>query len=173
MWLTRNRWYLAALAVLLPAAFLVAASTDWFRYAEAQAGHPIAVQSGQSVEYAGATFSMLASDTIAAESEAGVGANLVQGTSLVTATLQVDPGSKPPFCDVQLTDTAGDRRWPEALYRDADFAITEDAESYCSTEAEGPYKLQVYFVVPSGAAEHPRLELRVTDSLPDFLVFNL
>lgn len=172
-WLRSNRWYLVALAVLLPAAFFVALSTDWFRYVENENGRPIEVRGFDSVEYAGATFSMLEHKAITADSDAGVAAGLLPGTSLVSATVRVRPGESAPFCDVELTDTSGERSWPEASFSDADFDTAADAESYCSTDAEEPYKLQVFFVVPDDAAEHPRLELRVLDSQPDFLVFLL
>lgn len=172
-WLRTNRWYLVALAVLLPAAFLVALSTDWWRYAEGENGRPVEVQGNDSVEYAGATFSMLKAETFAADSDEGVEAGLLRGTSLVSTTLLVTPGKEAPFCEVVLTDSLGNQTWPEASSSDASFYAADGTESYCSTDATEPYRLQVYFVVLSEAAEHPRLELRVFDALPDFLVFRL
>ncbi len=172
-WFTRNRFSLVALAVLLPAAFLVALSTDWWSYVEAETGRPIEVSGTETVDYAGARFSLLEWHSFDAQTDAGEDAGLLPGTTLVTAMIGVRPGDPAPFCDFELTDTDGSRSWPEASYPDADFTIDGSAESYCDSSAVGAYTVQVYFVVPDDAAENPKLALRVNDALPDFLLFLL
>ncbi len=173
MWLKANRWYLIAVAVLLPAAFLVALSSDWWDYVEEQEGHAIPVQGSAPVDYAGAQFSLLEWHAFDSTTQAGQAANLLPGTSLVTATVGVRPDSSAPFCSVELTDASGQRSWPEAGYSDADFDIAGGTESYCSTEATEPYRVQVYFVVPDDATDAPVLRLAVRDEYPAFLAFEL
>lgn len=172
-WFKLNRWYLVSLAVLVPAALLVALSASWWSYLESAVGKPIAVRGSETVEYAGAEWSLLEWHSFSADTDAGEAAALLPGTTLVTATLGVRPGASPPSCDVELTDTAGDRSWPEAGYTEADFDIADSAQDYCDSSAEGPYTVQFVFVVPDDAADHPRLRLSTLDQLPVLLSFEL
>ena len=172
-WLRRNRWSLVAVAVLTPVAFLVSLSSGWWDYVEAENGRAIPVQGSNTVEYGGAQFSLLEWHAFDSLTQAGQSASLLPGTSLVTATIGIRPGQLSPFCDVELTDTSARRTWPEAGYSDADFSIADDAESYCDSTATEPYRLQVYFVVPDDAADHPVLRLSVSDELHAFLAFAL
>lgn len=172
-WLKTNRWYLVALAVLAPAALLIALSAARWSYVESANGRPISVSGSETVDYAGAEWSLLEWHSFSAQTDAGRAAALLPGTTLVTATLGVRPGANPPSCDVELTDTAGERSWPESSYTEADFEIADSAQDYCDSSAEGPYKVQFVFVVPDDAADHPRLRLSVLDQLPTLLSFEL
>lgn len=172
-WFARNRWYLAALAALIPAAIVVSLSAGWFGYAEAQRGRPTIVEGTATVDYAGAQWSLLEWHAFDASSNAGKAAGLLAGTSIVTATVGVTPGAEPPSCAVDLLDSVGYRSWNEAGYSDADFEISDDAQSYCDSSAPRPYKLQVFFLVPADATERPQLRLSVLTLLPDTLLFQL
>lgn len=172
-WLRANRWYLVALAVLVPVALLVALDAGWFRYVEQENGRPIAAVAGQTIEYGGSQFSLIESYRVSADTDRGEAAGLRPGTTLVSATIGVIPGDEPPSCEVELTDASGDRRWGEATYADADVTNADGTENYCSPDAEGPYRVQVFFVVPDDAAEAPKLRFYRLDLLPSLILFEL
>jgi hypothetical protein len=171
-WWRRNRWFLVALAVIVPAAVLVALSDGWFSYAEMEQGRATVVASGESGDYAGATWSVTDAGAIAADTDAGESIGLLPGTSLVVVTLEVEPGDEPPSCTLELEDAVGTRLWDPATY-DVDVSADDDAETYCPTDAEGPYTLQTWFVVPDDAVKDSRLRLSTLDGLPELLLFEL
>ncbi|MGX5681216.1 hypothetical protein [Schumannella luteola] len=172
-WLRSNRWGLLALAILAPVALLVALGAGWFEYVEQENGRPVVAAAGDTVEYGGSEFSLLESYRVDADSDRGQAAGLRPGTTLISATIGVTPGSEPPSCSVELTDASGERRWAEATFADADVTNADGTESYCSTDAEAPYRLQVFFVVPDDAAAAPKLRFYRLDLLPDLILFEL
>ena len=174
-WLRSNRWYLVAVAVLLPAALFAAASTDWFRYIENLNGKPIEASQFDTVEYANNTWSLLEYRSFDSSSQAGANAGLVAGTELVTATFAVTP---PPAgsgttCEFTLFDASGTKEWDAASNSDVDFDIVEGAENYCQPDALDPYKLQVFFVVPEGTATGASLHLIALVEYPAYVRFAL
>lgn len=172
-WWKSNRWFLLALVVIAPAAFLVTLSAGWFGYVEETEGSPVEVPSGETADYAGATWKVTDSGSLAADTEAGEGIGLLPGTSLVVATLEVEPGSTPPLCALELEDATGSRVWDPATSSDVDVTADADAETNCASDAEGPYTLQTWFVVPDDAVKDSRLRLSSLDSLPELLLFEL
>ena len=158
-WFRQNRWYLAALAVLLPGALVVSATTDLIPFLQSD-GTRIPVKAFDTVEYMGMEWSMVEHRSFDWSTEAGERAGLLEGTALVTATFAIDPGEVPTSCSFVLIDHDRIREWDDSGYGDADFEIAEDAEAYCDTEAEGPYRVQVYFIVPEEAAEGGFIEVR-------------
>jgi hypothetical protein len=172
-WLRHNRWYLIAVAVLLPVAIVVALSSGYFAYLESRDGRQTIVVGNTTVEYSGAQWSLLEWHSFSSDSDAGLAAELLPGTSLVTATIGVRPGDVPPGCLVELADASDTRRWDQASFLDTTFEIVDGAEGYCSTTAEGPYKLQVFFVVPDDALGDMRLRLWDAPTYPETLVFPL
>ena len=172
-WMLQNRWYLVALAVIAPLAVLVALGAGWFAYAEAESGRPIPVGENETVAFAGAEWTVTDAGSIASDTSAGESIGLLPGTSLVIVTLEVSPGEEPPDCTLELTDASGARQWHPATYSDVDVEADENAETYCSTTAEGPYTLQSWFVVPEDAASGARLRLTNGDAEPEFLLFTL
>jgi len=172
-WLRSNRWYLAALAALVPAAILVALNAGWFAYVEGETGQPIVVDGSETVEYSGAKWALLEWRAVAAGTDAGEEADLLPGTTLITATIGVRPGEAAPACTVQLTDAAGIRSWDEAGFDETSYEVRSDSENYCDSNATEPYKLEVFFVVPDDAAADARLTLQSPDEYPALLVFEL
>ena len=172
-WITHNRWYLVALAIVAPAAVLVALGAGWFSYVEAEDGRPIAVEPGDAIEYAGASWVLTDSGSIAAEDDGAENLGLLPGTSLVFVEVEVTPGSAAPDCTLQLIDAPGVRMWSPASYSDVDLEADEDAETYCSPDAEGKYTLQSWFVVPDDAVADSKLRLWSREALPDHLVVSL
>lgn len=172
-WWRSNRWYLLAVAVLLPVALFVALDAGWFRYEEGRTGRPIPAVAGETVDYAGAQWSLLESYVVDSESDRGEDAGLRPGTSLVSVTIGVRPGDPAPPCTLELVDAAGTRTWDEAGYQDGDFAPADGVEDYCSTDATDPYRVQQFFVVPDDAAEGLRLRLYSLELLPELILFPL
>jgi hypothetical protein len=172
-WLKGNRAYLVALAVLLPGAFVASLTVDWFEYANARAGDPVIVPTGEEVGFAGSQWSLSDSAVLTFDSVRGRDLALATGTELITATLKVDPGDEPPFCSVELEDKRNGRVWDEALSEDSDYRVSEGSLTYCDSEPAGPYSVEFVFVVPIGVADDARLRLEVREELPRFLVFDL
>jgi len=171
-WLRSNRWYLIAIAVLGPLAMLAAMSTDWFAYEERINGRPIVVEKGDTVDYAGAAWTLDASFVVPAESQAGREAEVPAGTELVVASVKINPsgvGDESPSCSVTLEDRDGTRTWDTALSGDVSLSIDEGASSYCDPSELNPYLLQVFFIVPDGAGDGARLIIESTDELPVLL----
>jgi len=172
-WWRSNRWFLLSLVVIAPAAFLVTLSAGWFSYADETVGKPVLVDSGESAEYSGATWKVTDSGSLGSDTEAGERIGLLPGTSLVVATLEVEPGATPPSCTLELEDADGARVWDPASSTDVDLSADSGAETTCASDAEGPYTLQTWFVVPDDAVTDSRLRLSDADRLPEVLLFEL
>lgn len=172
-WLRSNRWYLVAVAVLLPVALFVALEAGWFRYVENRDGRPIVASAGETVDYAGAQWSLLESYSVDSETDRGQEAGLRPGTTLVSATVGVRPGAEPPSCMFELTDASGDREWDQAALADADVTNAAGTETFCLSDAEDPYRVQVFFVVPDEAAHDMRLRVYTLTLYPDLILFEL
>lgn len=173
-WVTQNRWYLVAVGILLPVALVIALDAGWFRYVESRDGRPVAIATaGETVEYRGAQWSLLESYSVDAASDRGQAVGLRPGTSLVSATIGVRPGAEPPACTFELTDSTGARTWDEADAADADVTTGDDVESYCSTDATEPYRVQVFFVVPDDAVRDARLRVYDLTVYPELILFEL
>ena len=108
-----------------------------------------------------------------ASTDRGQSVGLREGTTLISATIGVRPGAEPPSCTVELVDAAGVRTWDEADSTDADVSAAEGTETYCSTDATEPYRVQVFFVVPDDAARDARLRLYNLAIYPDLILFEL
>lgn len=169
-WARANRWYLVALAVLVPAAILVSLHAGYWEYLEGRDGRPVAVTSGEPVDYSGATWTLTDWQAYPADSAEGQDASLFPGTTLLAATVDVEPGTVGPGCSVELLDASGERVWQTASYDLAVYERAEDTIDYCDSEAEEPYRLQVHFVIPDDAVEGARLRLWSSDSLPALLL---
>ena len=171
-WLRNNRWYLVAIAVVGPLAMLAAMSTDWFAYEERINGRPILVDEGDTVDYAGAAWTVDASYLVPAQSQAGREAEVPEGTELVVASVRINPsgvGDESPSCAVSLEDRDGTRTWDTASSSDVSLSIDEGASSYCDPDELNPYLLQVFFIVPDGAGEGARLIIESSDDFPRLL----
>jgi hypothetical protein len=171
-WLKKNRWYLVAIAVLVPLAMLAAMSTDWFAYQERVNGRPIPVADGDNVEYSGARWSLDNSFVVTARSEGGRSAGLPDNTELVVASVRIDPSDsegESPSCTVQLTDRDGQRTWDPAQSREVSVSIDQGASSGCDSTRLDSYLLQVVFLVPEGAGEGSHLIIETPDGLPEVL----
>lgn len=175
-WWKSHRWSLVAIAVIAPIALLAAMSTDWFRYEERVNGRPVVVAQGETVDYAGAAWTLEDSLVISAESQAGKKADLVAGTELVVANVRVNPsgvGDVGPACEVRLEDHDGQRTWDRATASDVSVDTDPGATDHCSPDDLETYLLQVMFIVPTGAGDGAHLFVESRNELPRMLSFTL
>lgn len=173
-WITQNRWYLIACAVLVPAALVTASTVGLFPYLESVNGDRVPVRAFESAEYGSASYTMLEHHSFDWTTQAGQRAGLLEGTELVTVTLSVEPGGGEfTGCEFTLFDHDRERQWDPASAADADFEIAADARDYCLSDEVEPYRVQVFFVVPAGAARGASLELNYFLLEPRVLSFAL
>lgn len=168
-WLRRNRWFLVALVVLIPAAVLVSLIPRWFPYQGIQPEYD-RVERGDTVEYAGAEFTLTELQLLDG-TEWGASA----GADIVVATLTVDViDPQEAGCDIDLVSDAGglERFWPSAIGDVGDYDIPDEYETLCTFQEAGAYELQVGFEVPAGQV--PDADVLVTSSaeLPRVLRLN-
>ncbi|WP_395638806.1 hypothetical protein [Pseudolysinimonas sp.] len=166
-WLTRNRWYLVALAVLLPVAFVVSLIPRWFPY-QGQQPQPESVALGETVRYSGADIELTALELLDGDRWAAPA-----GSDVVVATLSIDVVEPPEAarCEVHVvsSDAGFERRWDAELYSDSDYVVPDRFESLCTLTEPGSYDLQLTFLVPRGQVEQPVIELSSSAGLPRVL----
>lgn len=166
-WLRRNRWFLVALAVLIPAAIVVSFIPRWFPYQQSQP-QPEAVELGETVRYSGADIQLTALEVLD-----GAEVNAAAGADVVVATFAIDVVDPPEvaLCEVHIvSDEAGfERFWDSELFADSDYRVPDRFEQTCSLSEVGSYDLQMTFLVPRGEVLNPVVELRSSAGLPRVL----
>lgn len=161
-WWRSNRWFLLALAVLIPVAAVVALMPRFLPYLDAQPRIEH-VGRGDAVRYGGADFQLAGLVVLdGATVDAPAGADVVVVTVAVDV---VDP--QDAYCDVDLvSDESGWERvwWPGS---DAgDLQVRDPFESSCDLSEERSFLLQQLFVVPHGEVTAPALEITTFDESP-------
>lgn len=173
-WITQNRWYLVACAVLVPAALLTASTVGLFPYLASVNGERVPVRAFEPVEYGSSTYTMLEHHSFDWRTQAGANAGLLEGTELVTVTLSVEPnGGEFTGCEFTLVDRDRERQWKPATTSDAAYEIAADARDYCLSDEVDPFRVEVFFVVPAGAARGASLELSYFLLEPRIISFGL
>lgn len=165
----RNGRWLAALVVLLPAAVAVSFSDSWREYRDYEWRIPHHADAGQSVSYAGATWSLL---EFTDDTEDLLRESPPEGTTFFVASFRFEGPDNVLedilSCDVRLTD--GERRWTAVSYGEVSWTLDEDFAVGCGDGST----VQVGFLVPAAAApelrEQGRLEISIYDHLPDYVV---
>ena len=165
-WALRNRWWLLALAVLVPATIVAALWPRWFEYQDRVAGPTRPVAIGDSVEYGGATFTLEQWSVVLSTSPEGEELDLPVGTQRVSTVVSVEPGEASPGCLAELVDPDGNRRWRDDFEPLPDLPGISDALANCDEEATGPYLVVFSFTVPDDLGGLGELELAVPDALP-------
>lgn len=165
-WLWRQRWWLLALVVVIPAVVLAALGPRWWEYRQNTDGDLLFTQIGQPVDYAGALWRL---DEVVildrSDAEAG-GVTVPSGAELVVAVVDVTPAaSGSSLCTLEFVDPAQDRRWRNEWNR-VDLAGTADAASGCEEERVGQYRFVVSWIVPAGVGASGQIELSVLDAEP-------
>jgi hypothetical protein len=166
-WLRHNRWFLVALAVLIPAAVVVSLVPRWFPYQERQP-QPDAVKLGETVRYSGADIQLTALELLD-----GVEVNAAAGADVVVATFEIDvvEPQEAALCEVRIvSDEAGfERFWDSELFADSDYVVPDRFEQTCSFSDAGSYDLQMTFLVPRGEVRNPVVEFSSSAALPRVL----
>lgn len=164
-WWRANRFFVVALAVLVPAAVVVSMIPRWFPYVQRQPV-PDAVALGDTARYSGADVTL--TDLTVLDGEEW---NAPAGTDLVVATLSIDvvePVSTMCSVEVVSTEHGLERRWDAELYS-SDYDVPDEFETLCSFSEEGAYDLQLTYVVPAGQVAEPIVEVRTEAGLPRVL----
>jgi hypothetical protein len=167
-WLRRNRWFLAALAVLLPVAFVVSLTPRFFPYLERQP-QPEAVAIGEVVRYAGADIELTSLETLDGDEW-----NAPQGADLVVATFSIDVVDPPEStsCEIRLVASAKtgyEREWAADTFTDSDYDIPDRYETLCNLQEVRQYELQLTFQVPRGQVADAAVEFSASAGLPRVL----
>lgn len=166
-WLRRNRWYLLALAVLIPVALVVSLVPRWFPY-QADQPQPDAVALGETVRYSGADIELTDLELLDGDRWAAPA-----GSDVVVATLSIDVVDPldGAYCEVHVVSSeAGyERRWDAETFSDSDYEVPERFEQLCSLSEPGSYDLQMTFLVPQGQVQRPEVELSSSAALPRVL----
>ncbi len=154
-WLRRNRWYLIALVVLLPVAFVVSLVPRFFPYLELQPQIEY-VERGETARYEGADFEVF--DMFVLEGE-DVGAP--EGTDVFVVGLTVDvvePSDS--YCTLTLiSDESGvEREWDES-YSVGDVEVPDGYETQCDLTERARYDLVQTFLVPRGEVVEPEVQV--------------
>lgn len=168
-WLRRNWVPLAALVVLLPATIGLTFSAQWLGYFATWPTQPTVVAVSQTAPYADAGWTVVDSERVAADSDAGRDAGLPEGTDLVSVSIRVEPDGESPFCSLaldELRDDTIERTWDtDQFYNAAD-------RTGCDTDYSVPYSFEVAFLVPSDAGTDGTalaVNLSSPDELPGYL----
>jgi hypothetical protein len=164
-WWRANRWYLVALAVILPAAVVVSMIPRWFPYVARQPV-PETVPRGETVRYSGADIELIGLEVLPGEDWGAP-----PGADVVVAALDIDVVEPvTSACRVEIvSDEAGfERRWQDSSYS-SDYEIPDDATTLCSFSEPGRYELQMTFLVPEGQVAEPVVQVRSEAALPRVL----
>lgn len=169
-WLRRNRWYLLALVVLVPAAIVVALVPRWFPYLQSE---PQAedVARGETASYSGAEISLLDLEILDGEEwDARVGADIV----VATLAIDVLEPTESTRCDIAVVSIDGDleRFWPAAIGDVGDYDIPDELSGLCSFATAGAYELQLAFEVPADQVSAPSVQFSSSSALPRVLRLN-
>lgn len=161
-WWRSNAVALCAIAVLVPATVLTMSWNEWAEIRANSATEPLTVAPGDDVSYGGAVVG----PATAAFEDLPLPPS---GTRVVSVTVRVDPGENALACltpTLREVDGAG-RRWQASddLGREWD----ADRRTFCSSEATGPYDLELDYLVPTDAPGPFVVELESGDELPAFV----
>lgn len=161
-WLRRNRWFLVALAVLIPAAFVVSLIPRFFPYLENQ---PVAidVDRGQVERYSGTDFQLTDLEVLDGDEW-----NAPAGADVVVATFSIDViEPEPTVCTLTVVGTIDgvEREWDEAI-ASSDYEVPDYFEEYCDLTDKRRYHLQVVFYVPRGEVPDPVVVVTSLDEFP-------
>lgn len=166
-WLRRNRWYLVALAVLIPGAFLVSLTPRFLPYLGSLPQYED-VALGETARYSGADLALTDLVVLDGDEIAGpAGADVVVATFTIDV---VDPREN-AGCRIYVVSTEGgvERSWEEESFLSSDYEIPEEFEQTCSFAEAGRYDLQVTIPVPHGQVTEPVIELSSSAASPRVL----
>lgn len=157
-WLRENRWALALLVVLIPAAVYVALAP---RFIPALLDDPSvrSAATGDRVEFAGAEFEL--TDLLLVPGDE-VGAP--EGRDVVVAAWRVDVKEPPEFgaCRTFVVATLDGvpREWAAEGFVSIDVDFDDRFVESCSLDEAGEFELLQTYFVPAGELSAPAVEVR-------------
>lgn len=168
-WWRRNRVALVALVVLLPLTAGVVGGWEWWKRAQGDTVFPVTAAAGETVELAGISFGPAAAREISIPGE-----ELPPGTKVVSVSVTVDrDGGATPCSRPLLHELHGEgRTWGD----DATTVTWESAGfAFCPSDPEdesfpdGPFTIEVPYVVPDDVAGPLAVEFTVANELPRYV----
>lgn len=162
-WLRRNRWFLIALAVLIPVSFVVSLLPRFVPYLQ---NRPVAIEvaRGEVVRYSGTDVQLTALEVLD-----GGEVNARAGADVVVATLAIDVIDPPEvaLCDVYVVAPIDgvERRWDDAI-GSSGYEVPDYFEQYCDLTQKRRYHLQLVFDVPRGEVPDPVVVFRSSQEAP-------
>ena len=163
-WMRENRWWLVALAVLVPASIVAALWPQWFDY-QLRINPPVQrAEQGELVEYAGSQWRLDEWKYVLATSAEGDDLELPSGTQLVAALVTIEPGADAPSCTAVLIDDERDRWWRTSIGSTPEFASAPDASNYCDPDMTGPYQAVFTWIVPAEVGRDGVVEVSVFEA---------
>lgn len=171
-WWRRNRLALAAVALLLPATALSIGWHEWYQYYGygARPYQPIAVEKGDTVELAGATWGPVRGGVI----EDVSGLDVPDGTKLIAVAVPVEADDEEGVaCErPRLIQQSTGREW-ESVRHEIGLEFDVDEPEYCTSLDTGSYELIVPFVLPEDVEGPFWVEVWPSAAGASFLRFTL
>lgn len=162
-WLRRNRWFLIALVVLIPAAFAVSLMPRFFPYLENQPRVEY-VERGDTVGYAGSEFEVF--DMFVIEGE-DVDAPPGTDVFVVGITVEVvEPSDE--YCTLTLIsdETGVEREWDQSYGDIGDVQVPDGYETSCDLTERNRYDLVQTFLVPRDEVAEPVVQITTLSEDP-------
>ena len=162
-WWRANAVPLGVLLVLVPATTIAVGWNEWWGYYSGRASIPIAVEAGDSTEYAHATVGPATAeftDRPLAPEDARV----------VAVRILIDPHGLGFSCAIpQLRELEGSQRqWDAASAYDLDPERDFDLRESCDSETAAPYTLDLDYLVPLDASGPFTVEVTSAERIPEF-----
>jgi len=164
IWLRRNRWYLAALVVLIPGALLVSLLPRFLPYLGSLPQYEHAALD-ETVRFSGADIEM--TDLVVLD---GDELNAPLGADVVVATFVVDVVDPPESTTCRIfvvsAENGVERSWESEMYLDSDYEVDDRFQQSCDLSEAGRYDMQVTIPVPRGEVADPTIEITSTAAQP-------
>lgn len=173
-WWRRNRFPLIVTITLLPVAVAGVGAWEWWKASQQSAVLPVEVAEGETISFGGVTFGPASSDL----GVPGPDADLPPNAQIVEVTVAVDRHGAATDCAVVVLRESGGagREWdPDAFSVGADYRNHTLCPTDPASESfpDGPFTIEVPFVLPRGVEGPFEVDLVVLDQLPRFLRFDV
>lgn len=175
-WWRRNALALGALVILLPAAVVVIAGTEWRDYFfEREYSEPVYAGSDGIVEFAGTEWGP--ADVKGLIDSTGL--NVPEGSKVLVGVVPVDegilaPDETPTTCTSPILVSKKDgREWTE-MRTQLGLPLMRSEPTNCTAETDGePYQILAPFVVPKDVEGPFWLDIRVSGQKSEFVRFSI
>lgn len=173
-WFLRNAVALAVIVVAAPTLVGVLLGLRLLENSKLERP-PIEVAAGETVEFAGYTWTLVASGEFPHGPD---NAEVPEGLAVTAAIIEVRPAADPRLegsCEAELTShaTGSEQRWPTlSRPREFNYALGEDTTTLCLFDGE-PFDLEVVYLTPEGTSSAASVEVEMGAYSGDVLRFAL